>query len=66
MFLSASFTAKYQLVYVLTQEKTFYIGLILKPTEKVWVLLKSGTREFQNSPLFERVACFYVTISGNF
>ena len=27
---------------------------------------KNGTREFQNSPPFERLACFYVTISENF
>ena len=30
------------------------------------VLLKNGTRNFQNSPLFERSACFYQTICGNF
>ena len=66
MFLSASFTRKYQLDIVLTQEKAFSIGLILKPTEKAWVFLKSDTREFQNSHPFERAACFYVTISGNF
>ena len=29
-------------------------------------LLKNGTWDFQNSPLFERSACFYVTISVNF
>ena len=28
--------------------------------------MKKGTRYFQNSPLFERLTCFYVTISGNF
>ena len=44
----------------------FIKGLILKPTEKTSVLLKNGTRDFQNSPPFERSACFYVTISGNF
>ena len=30
-----------------------------------WFLLKSGTRDFQNSPPFERSPFFYVTISGN-
>ena len=30
------------------------------------VLLKNGTRNFQNSPPFERSTCFFVTISGNF
>ena len=39
---------------------------ILKPTERAWVLLKNGTRDFQNSPPFERSACFYVTISESF
>ena len=39
---------------------------ILKPTERAQVLLKSGTRDFLNSPPFERSACFYVTISENF
>ena len=39
---------------------------IIKATERVQVLLKNGTREFQNSPALERSACFYVTISGNF
>ena len=41
-------------------------GFILKPTERAQVLLKSGTRDFQNSPPFERSASFYVTISENF
>ena len=34
-------------------------GFILKPTE-------IRARFFQNSPQFERSACFYVTITGNF
>ena len=47
--------------------KTLFLrGFIFKPTEKAQVLLKSGTRDLQNSPLFERSACFYVTISENF
>ena len=29
-----------------------------------YILLKNGIRGFQNSPPFERRACFYVTISG--
>ena len=27
---------------------------------------KNATRDFQNSPLFERSTCFYLTISENF
>ena len=30
------------------------------------VLLKSGTRDFQNGPPFERSACVHVTFTGNF
>ena len=40
--------------------------MILKPTKIAQVLLKNGTRDFQNKPPCERFACFYVTISGNF
>ena len=39
---------------------------ILKPSERAQVLLKNGTRYFQNSPLLERSACFFVTIRENF
>ena len=44
----------------------FLKGFILKTTERAEVPLKNGTRNFQNSRPFERLACFYVTISGNF
>ena len=37
-------------------------GFILKPTERAQVILKNGTRDFQNNPLFERLACFCVEI----
>ena len=43
----------------------FYVS-ILKSTERAWILLKNGTRDFQNSPPFERPAYFYVTISESF
>ena len=36
-----------------------------KNNRKFQVLLKNGTRDFQNSPLCERSACFYVTITEN-
>ena len=44
----------------------FLRSFILKPTERAYVLLKRGSWDFQNSPPFERLACFYVTMSGNF
>ena len=49
----------------LTQENAFS-QKSLKPTEKAYVVLKSGTRDFYNSPPFGRLTCFYVTITGNF
>ena len=39
---------------------------IFKPTEWSKVLLKNGSRDFQNSPPFQRSACFYVTIWESF
>ena len=35
-------------------------------TERTYVLLKSGIRDYHYSPPFERSTCFYVTVSGNF
>ena len=54
LLLSASYTAKFGLVFVLTLEKTR--GFILKPTERASILLKNGTRDFQISPPCERSA----------
>ena len=63
LLLSVTFTAKPELVFVSTFENR---ALILKPAERAYVLLKNDTRDFQNSPPFERSACFYVTISESF
>ena len=58
LLLSAKFTAKFELVLVLTQENAFFRGFILQPTEKAYDLLKNNTRGyFQNSHSFERLAC---------
>ena len=47
--------------------KTLFLrGFVLKQAERAQPLLKNGTRDFQNSLPFERSACFYVTITGNF
>ena len=47
--------------------KILYLrGFILKATERASVLLKNSIRDFQNSPPFERSACFYVKITKNF
>ena len=50
--------------FCLNTGKLFCRGLI--PTERAWVFLKNGTRDFQINPPFERSACFYVTSSENF
>ena len=47
-------------------ENDFLRSFILNPRERAEVLLKNGTRDFQNGPLLERLACFYVTICWNF
>ena len=50
-----------------TGKRTLFLkGFILKPTERALVFLKIVTRDFQNSPPFDRPACFYVTMTGNF
>ena len=65
LLLPASFSAKFVLVFV--HWKTLFLrGFILKPTERTKALLKNGTRDFQNSPPFERSLCFYMTISEDF
>ena len=66
LLLSASFTAKLGLVFVLTLENALFRNFILKPTERAQLLLKKAPRDFQNSPPFQRSACFYVTISESF
>ena len=43
----------------------FLRRFILKPKERARVLLKNSARNFQNSPPFEKSACFYVTVGGN-
>ena len=62
-----SFTAKFGLVFVLTLENAFsYRFHFIKATEGTEILLKNGTRYFQNSSPFKKSACFCVKISGNF
>ena len=67
MLLSATFIfkAKYELVFVLTQENTFSYRFLFKVNRKK-VFLKNLPRDFQNSPPFQRAACSFVAIIGNF
>ena len=60
---SVTFTAKLELVFVLTSKTIFLRVFILKSTERAWILLKNDTRDFQKSFPFERSACFYVKVS---
>ena len=62
----SNFYGKLELVFVLSFEYAFLRVFILKPTQRVQVLLKNDTRDFQNSPPFDRSACFYLTINESF
>ena len=66
LLLSARFTAKFRLVFVLAQENPFSWRFHFKANRKCIGSPKNGTRDFQNSPPLERSASFYVTISENF
>ena len=66
LLIPASFTAKFGLVFVSTLKTLFLRGFILNPTERAKVLLKNSTKDFQNSPPFEKLACFYLEITENF
>ena len=44
----------------------FLRSFIFKPTERAKVLLKDGTRYFQNSPPLEKSTCFYGAINESF
>ena len=43
-----------EMVFVLTQENASSEGFILKSIERPYVPLKSGSRDFKNSPPFKR------------
>ena len=64
LFLSANFTTKFELVFVLTREIAFLKDF--KVNRKSLGSSKNGFRDFQKSSPFERLVCFYVTIGGNF
>ena len=52
-------------VFSLTLENSFWRDFILTSTERAWVLLKIGTRDFQDSVPIERMTCFYMIITGD-
>ena len=65
LLLSASFTAKFGLVFLLALENAFSWTFHFKANRKSIDSSEKQTRDFQNSPPFERSPCFYVTIGGN-
>ena len=66
LLLSVTFTAKFEYVFVLTFENTFFQGCHFKTNRKSIDSSKKRYQGFQNSPTFNRSACFYVTISESF
>ena len=56
----------FELVFVLTQEKAFSYRFYFKSIRKSIGFSKKRTRGFQNGFLFERSACFCVTVTGYF
>ena len=50
---AAVFTVKPEFVFVFNKT-LFLIGFTLKSTERALLLIKKRTRDFQNSPPFER------------
>ena len=68
LLLSTTFTTKLELFFVLTFENTFYTFYTFhfKANRKSIGSSKNSTRDFQNSLPFEKSACFYVTVTGNF
>ena len=63
LLLSITFAVKLDLVFVLTLENAFSESFHFKANRNSMDSSKNGTRDFQNSPPFERWACFYVTTS---
>ena len=58
MLLSASFTAKFCLIFALALENEFSKRFHFKDNRKSIDSSEKGTRDFQNSSLFERSECF--------
>ena len=59
-----NFYCKIWVGFCLNTGKRFVLE-VLRPRERAYILLKRSTRDFQNSPPFERSACFYMTTNRN-
>ena len=62
----SKFYSKTWIGFCLNNGKRFFLEFSLYSQQKDHIFLKNSTRDFQNSPPFDRWACFYVTITGNF
>ena len=66
LLLSVSFTDKLELVFGLAFENAFSYSFYFKANRNSIGSSKNDARDFQNSPPFERSACFHLTISEGF
>ena len=64
--ISARFTAKFEWVFVLTQENAFSQRFHFKASGKITGSSKKRYQRFLKQPRFEIAACFFVTITGTF
>ena len=62
----SKFYIKISVSFYLNVGKYTFGGSILKPTAIASLFLKNGTRNFQNSPPFDRSTSFYAAMTGNF
>ena len=62
----SKFCSKIWVGFCLNIERRFFLEVSFKGQQKEQRFFKNGTRDFQNSLPTETLACFYVTIDGNF
>ena len=65
LLLSATFTTKFELFFVLTKEDALSLKYF-EVNRKGIRSSKNRNKDFTNRPQFERSTCFYATTTGNF
>ena len=63
---SSKFYGKIWVGFCLNTENAFSERFHFESNRKGKVVLKNSTKDLQNSPPFEKLACFYMTITENF
>ena len=53
------------MVFAFTQENDYSLSFHFKANRKALCYFKNDTRDFWNSPLYKRSACFNVAITGD-